>query len=210
MRRQLALMALAIGLSFIGTGCSAMILASQHSLESPANSTFPLGASRQEVEAKLGEPATSRALPDGGRADTYKYIIRRVDDFSLTTRISSATRISELPIWFLLAVGAISLGGTEIVLAPAVMYDVSKGRQTATFTYDPNDRLLAYGPPPAYGPADDAVGSLSLIEIRKRCRSDVSGDPSDRPGGVTGGLPTAPRYLYDECLVRRLAIWGIE
>lgn len=210
MRRQLVLMALTIGLPFIGTGCSAMILASQNSLERPANSTFPLGASRQEVETKLGKPATSRALPDGGRADTYQYIIRSVADFSLTTRTSPTTRISEFPIWFFLAVGAISLGGTEIVFAPAVMYDVSKNRQTATFTYDPNDRLLEHGPPPPYGPADDAVGSLSLNEIRERCRLDVSGEPRDLPGGVTGRGLTAPRDLYDECLVRRLAIWGIE
>ena len=201
MSRQLVLMAVTIGLAFIGTGCSAMILASQNSLESSADSTFPLGASRQEVETKLGKPATSRALPDGGRADTYKYIIRKV-----AAQPSATTRISEVPIWFLLAVGAISLGGTEIVFAPAVMYDVSKNRQTATFTYDANDRLLKYGPPPPYGPPDDAVGSLSMNEIRERCRSDVSGD---LPGGVTGGRLTAPKDLYDECLVRRLAIWGI-
>lgn len=210
MRRQLVLMAFAIGLPFIGTGCSAMILASQNSLESPANSTFPLGASRQEVETKLGKPATSRALPDGGRVDTYKYIIRQPADFSLTTRISSTARISELPTWYLLTLSAISFGGTDIVFVPAVLYDLSKNRQTATFTYDPNDRLLEYGPPPPYGPADDAVGSLSLNEIRGRCRSEVSEESRDRPGGVTGGPLTASRDRYDECLVRRLAIWSIE
>lgn len=207
MRRELVLMALAIGLPFIGTGCSAMILASQNSLESPANSTFPLGASRQEVETKLGKPATSRALPDGGRADTYKYVIRKVADFSLTTRTSSIDRISDLPTWYLLTLSAISLGGTDIVFAPVVLYEVSKNRQTATFTYDVNDRLLEHGPPPPYGPPDGTVGSLPLNEIRERCRSDVSGD---LPGSVTGGRLRAPRDLYDECLVRRLAIWGIE
>lgn len=209
MRRQLILMAIAIGLAFIGTGCSAMILASQNSLESPANSTFPLGASRQEVETKLGKPATSRALPDGGRADTYKYIIRKVADLSLTSR-SRPNRIYEFPNWYLLMLSAISFGGTDIVFVPAVMYDISKNRHTATFTYDPNDRLLEYGPPPPYGSADDAVGSLSLNEIRERCRSDVSGEPRDRPDGVTSRLLTAPKDLYDACLVRRLAIWGIE
>ena len=210
MRRQLVSMATAIGLAFVGTGCSAKILASQHSLESPANSTFPLGASRKEVETKLGKPATSRPLPDGGRADTYKYIIRKVANLSLTTRISPTTRIYEWPTWYLLTLSAISLGGTDIVIAPAVLYDVSKNRQTATFTYDAHDRLLEHGPPPRYGPPDGAVGSLSLNEIRERCRSGASGDPSDLPGGVTGGPLTARRDLYDECLVRRLAIWGIE
>jgi hypothetical protein len=70
--------------------------------------------------------------------------------------------------------------------------------------------LLEHGSPPPYGSADDAVGSLSLNEIRERCRSDVSRDPRDLPGRVTGGRLTAPRDLYDECLVRRLVIWGIE
>jgi len=209
MRRQLILMALTVGLPFIGTGCSAMILASQNSLESPADSTFPLGTSRQEVETKLGKPATSRALPDGGRADTYKYIIRKVADLSLTSR-SLPNRIYEWPNWYLLTLSAISLGGTDIVFVPAVMYDISKNRHTTTFTYDPNNQLLAYGPPPSYGPSDDAVGSLSLNEIRERCRSDTSRDPQDPSVGVTGGRLLARKDLYDACLVRRLAIWGIE
>jgi len=208
MRKQLVLMAWATGLLLTGTGCSAMVVASQQSLDRPANFAFPLGASRQEVETKLGKPVTSRALPDGGRADTYKYIIRPRADFSLTSRMSE--RISEWPIWLFLVLDAVSLGGTEIVFAPAVMYDVSKNRQIATFTYGPNDRLLDHGPPPPYGPADDAVGSLSLNEIREGCRSEVARDTRDLPDGVTGRLLTAPGYLYDECMVRRLAIWGIE
>lgn len=209
-RKPLVLMVLAIAIPFLGAGCSAMILASQNSLENPASSTFPLGTSRQEVEMKLGKPAASRPLPDGGRADTYKYIIRKVADLSLTGRSPLPNRIYEFPTWYLLGLSAISLGGTDIVFVPAVMYDISKNRQTATFTYDPSDNLLEHGPPPPYGPPDGAVGSLPLNDIRERCRSDASGAPGDLAAGVTGGWPTAGKALYDECFVRRLAVWGIE
>jgi hypothetical protein len=176
---------------FIGTGCAAMIYSVG---VDPVDSVFPSGASRQDVEAKLGTPVTSRALPEGGRVDTYKYIIRQRNP------ITSGA-------WVLYVA---MLGTADIFFVPKAIEDVWNNRRTATFTYDPNNRLLDHGPPPPYGPPDDAVGSLSLNEIRERCRSDVSGDPRDLPGGVIGGRLRVPRDLYDECLVRRLAIWGIE
>jgi len=191
-RQRFALVVAAIGPLILGTGCSAMILASQNSLDRPANAAFPLGVSRQDVETRLGKPSAWRPLPDGGRTDTYKYIIRKVADLSLTSR-SLPNRIYEWPNWYLLTLSAISLGGTDIVFVPAVMYDISKNRHTATFTYDPNDQLLEYGPPPSYGSPDDRLGPLSMNEIRERCRTESPGQQH--------GL---------ECIVKRLAIWGIE
>jgi hypothetical protein len=210
MRRQLVVMTGLTGLLFAGTGCSALILAHEHSvgLDGPASSAFPLGASRLDVETKLGGPVKSRTLPDGTRVDSYDYIIRDPNwrgDCLPSRGGSQAPSVCTAAI-----MSAITLGFVEVAFVPLAIYEVWKKRRTATFTYDPHDRVLIHGAPPAYGPADDAVGTLSLNEIRERCRSDASGDSHNRPGGAIGGPPTPPRSLYDECFVRRLAIWGIQ
>ena len=189
-----------------GGGCAAIIWADQRStgLDAPAESVFPIGSSGQEIDTRLGKPASSRALPDGGRVGTYKYARRPVERpfGSQGTMVPGNT--SEAVASVLLSV--MTLGVTDI---PAYL-ELSKNRRSVTFTFDANDRLLSHGPPPTYGSSGDAVGSLSLNEIGERCRSEVSGDPPGLPGGVTGGRLTAPRDLYYKCLVRRLAIWGIE
>ena len=60
------------------SGCGALILAHQDSvgLDGPASANVRLGSPRETVEATLGKPATSRALPDGSRVDTYAYTQR--------------------------------------------------------------------------------------------------------------------------------------
>ena len=209
MSRRLVLMAAAIGLLFTGTGCSSMILAHQYSvgLDGSASSYFPLGASRQEVETKLGNPVTSRALPDGTRMDSYVYTIRdpnwRGDCFpGPGTRSLSACSA---------AIGSvITLGWTEPIFVPWALYEARKNRRTATFTYDANDRLLDHGPPPSYGSPDDAIEPLSHNGIKESCRSEHPAQRQDVRAGASGQPLQFPGYAYDECVVRRLAIWGIE
>ena len=196
MSRRLVLMAAAILLPFAGTGCGAAILAYQDRIALDYLPSYAPGSSREEVEARLGKAETARALPDGSRVSTYTYTIRNPEWRNMKWQWALGT--------------VITAGFAEGAWVPWAAYEVVKHRRAATFTYDANDRLVSHGPPPAYGPPDDAVGSLSLNGIRERCRSETSGDLRDRPGGVTGGPPTAPRDLYDECLVGRLAIWGIE
>ena len=60
------------------SGCGALILAHHDSvgLDGPASANVRLGSPRETAEATLGKPATSRALPDGSRVDTYAYTQR--------------------------------------------------------------------------------------------------------------------------------------
>ena len=75
--RPLHLMVAAV-LASTSSGRGALILALQDSvgLDGPASANVRLGSPRETVEATLGKPATSRALPDGSRVDTYAYTQR--------------------------------------------------------------------------------------------------------------------------------------
>ena len=159
MKRLILLMG-AIGLVFATAGCGAAILAYQDAVgfDRPASSVFALGSTRQEVEARIGKPESSRALPDGSQLDSYAYTIRN-------------------PEWrkmkWMFAVGTvITIGFVEAVWVPWAAYEVWRARHTATFTYGPDDRVLDHGPPPRYGPPDDRLEPLSFAEVRERCRSE--------------------------------------
>ncbi len=110
----------------------------------------------------------------------------------------------------LAAMDAMTLGLMEVFLVPMALHEARKNRRTATFTYGPDERLLDHGPPPPYGLADDVVAGLSHGDIRERCRSE---HPVERREAETGGsaqpLPFRD-HPYQECVVQRLAIWGIE
>ena len=176
---RLSALAGGIGLLFAAGGCGAAILAYHDAvgLDGPASSVFALGSTRQDVEAKLGKPETSRALPDGSRVDTYTYTVRDPRWRKMKWGFAMGT--------------VVTVGFVEPAFAPMAVYEVSKNRHTATFTYGPDDRLLDHGPPPRYGPPDDGLEPLSFAEIRERCRAES---------------PDA----YHECVVRRIAVWAIE
>lgn len=146
-RRHAACLAGVVGLALTTSGCGA-------AMYHPADVVFAEGAPREEVEARLGKPESSRTLPDGSRVDTYTYTIRNRD-------------------WPLL-----------------------NHRHTAIITYDVGDRLLAHGPPPAYGPSDEGAGPLTLSDVLKGCQEEH-------------GMNVRSR-AREECVVRRFAIWGIE
>ena len=192
--RRLAVLAGVIGLALACTGCASGILAHYDTaaLGRPPEGSFPPGSPRREIEAKLGKPDASRALPDGSRADTYTYTLRN-------------------PEWakrkWGMAVGTlITVGFTEPIWVPWVSYDVLKHRRTATLRYDPDDVLLDHAPLPGYGPPDDGLPPLSFDEIRERCRSE---EPAAAAPAARGSPPE--RVLgYNACIVRRLAIWGVE
>ena len=178
------------------SGCGALILAHQDSvgLDGPASANVRLGSPRETAEATLGKPATSRALPDGSRVDTYAYTQRNPEwqRQKLTFALMSL----------------MTVGFVEPILVPWAGYEALKYRRTVTLTFGPDERLLAYNPPPTYGPPDDGVEPPSLAEIRIRCLHEHGAEHT----GVSSGapLPVPRSYAYSECLVRRLAIWGIE
>ena len=177
-------------------GCGALILAHQDSvgLDGPASANVTLGSSREAIEATLGKPATSRPLPDGSRVDTYAYTQRNPE-------------WQKQKVTFAL-VSLMTVGFAEPILVPWAGYEALKYRRTVTLTFGADERLLAYGPPPPYGPPDDGVEPLSLDEIRSRCRHEHG---AERPGVSSEAPLPGPRpYAYSKCLVRRLAIWGIE
>lgn len=178
------------------SGCGALILAHQDSvgLDGPVSANVTLGSPRETIEAMVGKPVTSRPLPDGSRVDTYAYTQRNPE-----WRRQKVT--------FAL-MSLMTVGFAEPILVPWAGYEALKYRRTVTLTFGADERLLAYGPPPAYGPPDDGAEPLSLDEIRSRCRHEHGAErlrvSSEEP------LPGPRPFAYSECLVRRLAIWGIE
>ena len=193
--RQLSGLAGLIGILLMTAGCGAAILARYDALalDDPAEHTFPLGSSRQEVEARLGKPDTSRLLPDGSQADTYTYTIRNPEWHRMKWMAALGT--------------VITVGFFEPFSVPFASYEVLTHQRTATFRYSPDDALLDHGLPPAYGPPDEGLSSLSFETIRKRCRSDTAEGPAAPAGSAA---PPHGTYGYQACVVRRLAIWGIE
>jgi hypothetical protein len=193
--RRLAALAGVIGLSLVCTGCATAILARYDAaaLDLPPEGAFPLGLPRHEVEAKLGKPDVSRPLPDGSRTDTYIYTLRNPEWAKLK--------------WVMAVGTVITVGFTEPIWVPWASYDVLKHRRTATFRYDPDDVLLDHAPPSGYGPPDDSLPPLSFDAIRERCRSEES---TAGTAPVAGDAPPDRAYGYHACVVRRLAIWGVE
>ena len=198
MKNELILATAAMGLLFFGGGCSAMILAAA----SKGDASPSVGSRRDDVEAKLGKPITVRPLPDGGQVAIYEYRLGASVD----------PKAQELTIQMWVPGFGFPYG---LVLEPfflpyAIYKAATRPEGKATFTYGPDGRLLYHGLPPSYGPADDAVAVLFEGEIREQCRSEHPAERRDvEAGGSAQGLP-APDYRYQECIVRRLAIWGIE
>lgn len=196
-RKRFGVATAVIGLLVAGQGCSALIAYQTYSESIGSIRDFPLGSTRQEVQAKLGNPVSSRALPDGGGIDTYEFLVRN-------------------PEWGprqALGLAVMSAGGSglaEPLLVPWMLYERRKARRTATLTYAPDGYLLDYGPPPPYGLADDAVEGPSHRNIREMCRSEHPVERRDVVAGVPAQPLPFPDYPYHECVVRRLAIWGIE
>ncbi len=194
--RRFTLVVAAMGLLLLGEGCSAFILHQQYAKGLDSTPAFLLDTPRREIEGKLGQPVSSRALPDGGRVDTYEYSMR--------------PQMGPHPIIGMAAMSLISLGLIEVVSTPMVLAEARKNARTVTLTYGPGDQLLKYGPPPPYGPADDVVDGLSHRAIRERCRSEHPRERQDVEAGASAQPLPFPDYPYHECVVRRLAIWGIE
>lgn len=223
MRNELILAAAAMGLLFFGSGCSALIL---HTVgkggESP--SQLSVGATRDDVEAKLGRPVTVRPLPDGGQVAIYEY---RLPDPKAQKMVEAA-----LGQW----IPNPYSGGAPpaILLEPlfffpyAIYKAATPQREKVTFTYGPDGRLLYRGLPPPYGPIDDAVetpsiGTIrepygpiddvvqapSIGAIRESCRLQERREGPDRPVRQGDGQLAAAE-MYVECVSRRFAIWAIE
>jgi len=171
-------------------GCGAAMLArlDATSLEGPAELVFEPGATRQGVEQRLGPPTATQALPDGSRLATYTYHLRNPEWRALK--------------WMFAAGTVITVGFTEPFWVPWATYQWKRSMATATFAYGADDRLVSVRPPPAYGSADESLGTPVLDDIRARCREEHP--PATPP--VTGRATSG----YELCLARRLAIWGIE
>jgi hypothetical protein len=171
-------------------GCGAAMLArlDATSLAGPAEAVFAPGAARELVEQGLGQPTTTRALPDGSRLATYSYHLRNPE-----------WRVLK---WMFAAGTVITVGFTEPIWVPWATYQWKRSMATATFAYGADDRVVSVRPPPAYGAADESLGTLALDDVRARCREEHP--PAAVP--ITGRGPSG----YDACLARRLAIWGIE
>jgi hypothetical protein len=193
--RRLCLLAGGIGVLITTTGCGAAILARYDAVafDAPPERAFPLGSPRQEIEHKLGKPDASKALPDGTHVDTYTYTIRNPE-----WRKTKQT---------ILLVSMMTVGFAEPFLVPWASYDVAKHRRTATLRYDADDTLLDQGLHAGYGPSDDGLPPLSFETIRDTCRSDSANAVTAPAGGTS---PPNRTYSYQACVVRRLAIWGIE
>jgi len=187
-----------LGIAFLltMTGCGAMILEYHDfaGLDNPP--ALPLGVSRQEVEKEIGKPISSRALPDGGRLDTYEYVARNPEwqKEAITSGMFSAA----------------TLGLLEPLLIPMANRMVEQNRRTVTFTYGPYDRLLDHRPPPFYGPVDDALGRLSWRDIRERCGSEHLIEGREMKGDDVKHVFPSPGFAYRQCILLRFAIWGIE
>jgi len=187
--RLVAVVAL-LAAAFATGGCGAAMLArlDARAVDSPAEATFAPGAMRDVVERRLGPPTATVPLPDGSRLDRYAYTLRNPE---------------WRPLKWLFAVGTvITVGFAEAAWVPYAALEWKRSARTATFAYDGDGQVVSLGPPPSYGPSDESVGRLSLDEIRERCRAEHRG----------GVAPVAARlpYEYDACVVRRLAIWGVE
>jgi hypothetical protein len=213
-RRWIAAAALT-ALPLLGSGCGAMILhAAAKGSEGP--SRLSEGMTRDEVEAKLGGPVGGRKLPDGGAVSVYEY---RLPDPSAEKAAHDA-----LAPWFKIVGGyggAVPAGVfTEFYFFPYAIYKAATGpRSKVTFTYGPDGRLLYQGPPPVYGPPDDAVGTVttgsskeayglvdtvagpSIGVIRQTCRREDH-------DGEASALTAAEKYV--DCVSTGLAIWGLE
>ena len=220
MRNRLVLAAAAIGLLCFGSGCSALILhVVSKGGESP--SQLSVGATRDDVEAKLGRPVTVRPLPDGGQVAIYEYRLPDPKAQEMATRA--------LGQWLPLCQGAPCGILTEpLFFFPYAIYKAATPpRGKVTFTYGPDGRLLYLGSPPPYGPVDDAVempstgtareayGLIDAIEapsigtIRESCRLRDRGESPEHSVGAGGKRLTAAE-IYVDCVSSRFAIWAIE
>ena len=200
MKNELILATAAMGLLFFGAGCSAMILhAARKGDEVPYK--LPVGSRRDEVEAKLGKPITERPLPDGGQVAIYEY--------RLGASVDPKTLEGAVLMWFPTPY-PLGLVVEPFLLPYAIYKAATRPKGEVPFTYGPDGRLLYFWLPPSYGPADEVLAALSHGEIREQCRSEHPAERRDvEAAGSAQGLPV-PDYRYQECMVRRLAIWGIE
>lgn len=220
MRNKLILATAAVGLLCLGSGCSAVIL---HAVgkggESPPQ--LSVGATRDDVEAKLGRPVTVRPLPDGGQVAIYEY---RLPDAKAQEMAKDA-----LLQWLPACQGAPCGILTEpLFFFPYSIYKAATPpRAKVTFTYAPDGRRLYKGSPPPYGPVDDAVetpstgtaresyGLIDAVEapsigtIRESCRRQDRGERSD-PSVGAGGRQLTAAEIYVDCVSSRFAIWAIE
>ena len=173
-------------------GCGAAIVAHLDAvaLDDSPEHLFPTGTPRSDVEPTLGAPEASRTLPDGSRLDTYMYVVRDPEWRKLK--------------WTMAVGSVITVGFAEAVFVPVGAYSALSHRRTAIMLYGDDDRVLGHGPPPAYGPPDDALAALGFDAIRQRCRAEQSADAPGRAG------PEATASAYEVCVAYRLAIWGVE
>jgi len=180
----------------IFSGCGSLMLARLDAIavDQSREAVFRSASTRDEVEAEVGKADTSRPLPDGSRLDTYTYTLRNPEWRQMKW------------VWALGTV--ITVGVTEAGWVPWAGIEALTHRRTAIVMYDIDGRVLSHGAPPAYGPPDEAVEILSLNDIRERCRSEHARESRD--GSADGTPQMRLPYTYDRCVVRRLAIWGIE
>jgi hypothetical protein len=176
--------------AFLASGCGAAMIArlDATALEKPAEAIVVPGAMRDVVERQLGPPTTTVPLRDGSRLDSYAYTLRNPEWRALK--------------WIFAATTVITIGWTEPFWVPWAALEWKRYTRTASFVYDADDLVVSTGPPPDYGPADEPLGQLSLADIRERCRTENGGDAPP----ATGRQP----YAYNACVVRRMAIWGVE
>jgi hypothetical protein len=83
-------------------------------------------------------------------------------------------------------------------------------RQTATLTFGPDGRLMDYEAPPKYSTPDESLDGPARRDMRDRCRVEHPRDHRAVMSGASAERLPFPDYPYHECVVGRLAIWGIE
>ncbi len=194
--RRLIQVAALVASPLIISGCGAVMLARLDAIavDQSSEAVYRSASTRDEVEAKRGKADTSRPLPDGSRLDRYTYTIRNPEWRMMKWHWALGT--------------VITAGFTEAGWVPWAGIEALRHRRSAIVMYDTDGRVVGHGTPPTYGAPDESVGVRSLNDIRERCRAEHVREPLDGSSDRTPQVRLP--YTYDQCVVRRVTIWGIE
>jgi hypothetical protein len=167
----------------------------------------PLGLPRAQIDADLGKPILVTLLPDGGQVATYRY---RARDPEAKEGVEGSLGVHYAIAYVTQGYGVLLISPLvePVLIGMAIHQAVHPPYGEVQFTFGPDGRLLDYGRPPPYGPADAVVDAPTLGAIRRRCWSyGGSAAAAGAAGSETGGYE---ERAYVECVASRFAVWSLD